>query len=109
MLPDSPIVAQADRLATMSAADGYRALGAKGVDGMRASGAFGGVEEWRYDWEWVYTRDAWLDVVPTQGGHNLMEPGQLDRVLAGIGAVIDANGGAFTMGYASLAFVGTRS
>jgi SAM-dependent methyltransferase len=109
ILPGSPIVAQTERVATTPAAEGYRALGGKGVDGLRASGAFHEAEEWRYDWEWVYTRDSWLDVVPTQGGHNLLEPEQLDEVLTGIGAVIDAAGGAFTMRYATLAFVATRT
>jgi hypothetical protein len=76
---------------------------------MRASGAFAEAQEWRYDWEWVYPRDAWLDVVPTQGGHNLLEPAQLDKLLAGFGTVIDSAGGAFTMRYATLAFVAARS
>jgi SAM-dependent methyltransferase len=109
VLPGSPIVAQSERLAGIPAAEGYRTLGGKGVDGMRESGAFADAEEWRYDWEWVYTRDAWLDVVPTQGGHNLLEPAQLNDLLAGFGAVIDASGGAFTMQYTTLAFVAARS
>jgi hypothetical protein len=54
------------------------------------------------------TRDAYLDVVPTQGGHNLLEPQQLADVLAGVGAAIDAAGGTFTVRYATLAFVATR-
>jgi SAM-dependent methyltransferase len=109
VLPGSPIVEQSERVAATPAAEGYRALGGKGVDGMRVSGAFGEAEEWRYDWEWVYTRDAWLDVVPTHGGHNLLEPPQLDELLTGIGAVIDAAGGTFAMQYATLAFIATRN
>jgi SAM-dependent methyltransferase len=108
VLPGSPIVAQSEQVAATPAAEGYRTLAGAGVDGMRASGAFAAAEEWRYDWEWVYTRDAYLDVVPTQGGHNLLEPQQLDEVLTGIGAVIDAAGGTFTVGYATLAFVAAR-
>lgn len=109
VLPGSPIVQQSERLAAIPAAEGYRTLGGKGVDGMRASGTFAEAEEWRYHWEWVYTRDAWLDVVPTQGGHNLLEPAQLDELLAGFGAAIDTAGGAFTMQYTTLAFVAVRS
>jgi SAM-dependent methyltransferase len=109
VLPGSPIVEQTERVAATAAVDGYRALARRGVDGMRACGAFDEAEEWHYDWDWLYSRDAWLDVVPTQGGHNLLEPGELDKVLTGLAAVIDAAGGQFTMRYATLAYVATRS
>jgi SAM-dependent methyltransferase len=108
VLPGSPMLAQAERAAGVSAAEGYRALGGKGTGGMRSTGEFGEPQEWRYDWEWVYPRDAWLDVVPTQGGHNLLDPATLAELLTGFGTAIDAAGGAFTMGYTTLAFVAAR-
>jgi hypothetical protein len=63
-------------------------------------GAFGDPEQWRFDWEWPYTRDQWLDTVPTFGGHSQIPPDKREELLAGIGAAIDAAGGSFTMGYA---------
>jgi hypothetical protein len=33
------------------------------------AGAFGDPEQWRYEWEWPYTRGEWLDQVPTFGGY----------------------------------------
>jgi hypothetical protein len=41
-----------------------------------------------------YTRDEWLDQVPTQGGHNLIPASQQEELLVGLAAAIDAVGGA---------------
>lgn len=53
---------------TTSALDLYSTLLDKAADGMRQAGAFGDPERWRFDWEQSYTRDQWLDVLPTQIG-----------------------------------------
>jgi SAM-dependent methyltransferase len=84
------------------ASDGYSVLRAKAADGIWQAGAFGDPEQWRFDWERSYTRDEWLDQVPTHGGHSQLPPAQLEDLLAGIGAAIDAVGGSFTMGYAAV-------
>lgn len=106
VLPNSPF--NLDAL-TKQPLDGYRALLDKAVDGMRAAGAFSEPEEWRYDWEWSYTRDAWLDQVPTHGALTRLPPDKLAEVLEGIGAAIDKVGGGFTMGYTTVAVTATRT
>jgi SAM-dependent methyltransferase len=74
----------------------------KAADGMRTVGAFTEPEQWQFDWEQTYTRDQWLEQVPTSGGHSQFPPGKLDELLTGIGAAIDAVGGSFTMRYAAV-------
>jgi SAM-dependent methyltransferase len=78
---------------------GYSAFNDRANEAVRRSGAFEEPEDWEYAWDRTYTRDEWLDVVPTQGGHNTLTPGQLERVLAGIAELIDAAGGSFLMHY----------
>jgi SAM-dependent methyltransferase len=87
----------------------YAPLCAKAADGMRQAGAFGDPEQWRFDWDRPYTRDEWLDTVPTFGGINRFPPDQLAELLAGMGAAIDAVGGSFTMDYATLAATAVRT
>jgi SAM-dependent methyltransferase len=82
--------------------DGYSGFLGAAADGMRAAGAFGEPERWRFDWERTYTRDEWLDLVPTSGGHSRFPPATLDELLTGLGAAVDAAGGSFTMRYAAV-------
>ncbi len=86
----------------------YEAMGAKTADGMRHAGAFGAAEQWRFAWERPYTRDEWLEQVPTFGGFSRIPPDQQEQILAGIGAAIDAAGGGFTMGFTTLAVTAPR-
>ena len=51
------------------------------------------------------TRDAWLDQVPTAGGHSRLPAAQLEALLAGIGAIVDSRGGSFAMHYTTVALV----
>jgi SAM-dependent methyltransferase len=81
----------------------------KAADGMRQAGAFGEPEQWRFDWDRRYTRDEWLEQVPTFGGHSQIPPARLQELLAGIGAVVDAAGGSFTVHYATLAVTAARA
>ena len=61
-------------------------------------------EQWEFGWERTYTRDEWLDQLPTQGHLNLLlPPDELAGVLAGVGAAIDAMGGSLTMPYTTVA------
>lgn len=98
-----------EAFARMPGPDRYAALCDVAADGIQRAGAFGEPERWRFDWDQPYTRDAWLDVVPTYGGNNRLPPDRLREVLAGMGAAIDAVGGAFTMRYAMLAVTATRT
>jgi SAM-dependent methyltransferase len=87
VLPDSPLSRGA-----MPGPDAYSALCTKAADGMRQAGAFSDAQEWRFDWDRPYTRDEWLDVVPTFGGFSLFPQAKQEELLAGTGAAIDAVG-----------------
>jgi SAM-dependent methyltransferase len=104
VLPESPIHQHG-----LPGPDGYQMLCARAADAMVQVGAFGPAEHWRFDWERRYSRDEWLDQQSTFGGHNLLPPAKLDELLAGIGAAIDAMGGAFTMPYTTVAVSAVRT
>ncbi len=89
--------------------DTYFAIFTKADDGFRNVGAFGDLEQWRFDWKRSYTREEWLDQVPTHGGHSQLPQGQLEGLLAGVGAAIDSAGGSFTMGYAAVVITAVRA
>ncbi|MFD7816454.1 class I SAM-dependent methyltransferase [Streptomyces sp. NPDC059785] len=91
------------------AVDGYAALCGKAAEGMVRAGAFTEPERWRFDWERHYTRDEWLDQLPTQGAFTRLPEAELAEVLDGIGAAVDAAGGGFTMRYATVAAAATRT
>lgn len=87
----------------------YRTMCAKTADGVREAGGFGDPEDWQFDWDRTYTRDEWLDQVPTFGFHTRLPEATLREVLAGIGAAIDAIGGGFTMHYATVVLTAART
>ena len=102
--PGSPAYRRA-----MPSLDGYSVLFTRAADGIRKADAFGDPEQWRFEWERSYTRDEWLDQLPTHGDHTQLPPAKLEEVLAGIGAAIDAMGGTFTMRYTTVAVTATRA
>jgi SAM-dependent methyltransferase len=105
VLPDRP---GGDR--AMPGGDAYLTLCARAADGAREAGGFGDPEQWRFDWDRPYTRDEWLDQVPTFGGIGArLPPAQLADLLAGVGAAVDAAGGTFTMHYATVALTAPRT
>jgi hypothetical protein len=75
---------------------------------MRQAGGFGDAEEWLSRWERPYTRDEWLDLVPTTGGFTRMTAHAQAQVLEEMGAAVDAAGGSFTMCYATIAATAAR-
>lgn len=105
-LPDSPFNLH-DR--TTPPLDGYQVLFTKAADGIREVGGFSDPEQWRCDWEQPYTRDAWLDQLPTQGAFTQLPSDKMAEVLEGVGAVIDARGGSFTMRYTTVAVTATHT
>jgi SAM-dependent methyltransferase len=105
--PDSPFTSWARQ--ARPAVDAYQAMYARAADGIREAGGFGGPEQCRFDWERSYTRDEWLDLMPTQGALTRLSPGRLAEVLAGVGAAIDAMGGSFTMPYATMLVTAVRT
>ncbi len=104
-LPESP----ARGMWSQPALDVYRrAMGERAAAGMRQAGGFGPPEEWLTRWERPYTRAEWLDLVPTTGGFTRLPETVQEHVLDAMGAAVDAAGGVFTMGYATLAVTAAR-
>jgi SAM-dependent methyltransferase len=97
VLPDTPL-----GRGIMPGLEAYSAFFTKAADGMRQAGAFGDSEQWRFDWDTQHTRDEWLAMVPTFGGHSLIPATQRDELLAGLGAAVDAVGGSFTTHYTAI-------
>ncbi|MER7727780.1 class I SAM-dependent methyltransferase [Streptomyces sp. NPDC096323] len=81
----------------------YRAAYAKIADTIRETGQFDEPEQWQFDWEQTYTRDQWLDLLPTTGGLTGLRPEQLTAILDAVKDAIDSLGGRFTMHYTTLA------
>jgi SAM-dependent methyltransferase len=105
VVPDSPFNLQA---MPKQALDGYQVLFTKAANGIREVGGFGDPEQWRFDWERSYTRDEWLDYLPTSGALTQLPPDKLVGVLEGVGAAIDAMGSSFTMHYTTVAVTAAR-
>ncbi|MFD2356019.1 class I SAM-dependent methyltransferase [Nonomuraea ferruginea] len=97
--PDSPLSAGSPR----PTQDIYQAMFATFADCIRKTAGFGEPEQWRFDWEQYYSRDDWLDLLPTTGALTRLPPDKLAEVLEGVGTAIDAIGGSFTMAYTTMA------
>jgi SAM-dependent methyltransferase len=97
--PDSPINAQGNN----QGMDAYQAMLTKAADGIQHVRGLSDPQRWRYDWEQSYTRDEWLDLLPTTGGLTRLPADKLAEVLESVGAAIDAMGGSFTMPYKTVA------
>ncbi|MGH3320075.1 MAG: methyltransferase domain-containing protein [Streptosporangiaceae bacterium] len=106
VVPDSPFNSQA---ATRPALDVYQEMFTTFADGIREAGGFSDPEQWRFDWEHSYTRDEWLDLLPTQGPLTRLPQDKLTKVLEGVGAAIDTIGGSFTMPYTTVAVTSART
>jgi SAM-dependent methyltransferase len=103
-VPDSPFNSQPARRPL----DLYQAAYAKFADKIRETEQFNDPEQWRFDWEQSYTRDEWLDLLPTTGGLTQLLPDQLAGILDAVGDAIDSLGGRFTMNYTTLAATAVR-
>ncbi|GGT87254.1 methyltransferase type 11 [Streptomyces violascens] len=106
VVPDSPFDPRAMAKSTL---DAYAAMLTKTAEGIRKAGGFGEPEQWRFDWERSYTRDAWLDQLPTYGILAGLAPDELAEVVREAGAAVDTLGGSFTMRYATVAVAATRT
>lgn len=102
VLPDSPIATAAT---TSTAADAYGAMAGTAEDGIRRIARFDAPQRWHHAWSRAYTRDEWLDQVPTHGGHSLLPARQQKAVLDGIGAAI---GDGFEMHYTTVTVTAVR-
>jgi SAM-dependent methyltransferase len=106
VLPDSPFDFAA---MTKPMLDIYQPFLGKTADGLREQGGFAEAELWRFDWERTYTRDEWLDQLPTGGAFTRLTADQLAVILDEVGAAIDTIGGSFTLPYATVAVSAVRT
>ena len=104
ILPESPFGAFWAR----PALDTYRAGRARAADAIREAGGFDEPDEWLFGWEQTYTRDQWLDLVPTTGGFTQNPPEIQQALLDGLGAAVDAVGGSFRMTYSTVTATAVR-
>ncbi|HEY3604032.1 MAG TPA: class I SAM-dependent methyltransferase [Sporichthyaceae bacterium] len=104
LVPDSPFPTWSAR----SILEVYQAGFAKVAEQIQDVAAFDEPRQWRFDWQRTYTRDQWLDLLPTTGGLTGLSADQLAEVDREVGAAIDALGGQFTMSSATLAVTAVR-
>ncbi|MFL6117351.1 MAG: class I SAM-dependent methyltransferase [Catenulispora sp.] len=104
VLPDSPIYQRG-----MAGAESYNGVLTRSAEGLKGTGAFAEPEQWKFGWRRDYTREEWLDQIPTFGGHGQLPPEELKALLDGIGAAIDERGGSFTMDYTAVVLTTVRS
>jgi SAM-dependent methyltransferase len=104
VVPDSPFTGQRRR-----ALEVYQAGYVRITDSLREAMDFEDVEQWRFDWTRPYTREEWLDLLPTTGGLTQLPRDRQAEILDAVGAAIDARGGGFTMEYVTLCATGVRS
>src|SRR3984885_2971448 len=104
VVPDSPL----SGFWTRPAIDTYRAGGARAADGIRQAGGVGEPEEWVGGRAPAPTRARRVAPGPPPGGFRQSAPDVQAELLAGLGAAVDAAGGAFTMGYTTLAVTAAR-
>jgi SAM-dependent methyltransferase len=102
--PDSPVFRR-----PLPGPEAYAGFCGKVADAIAEAGGFGAAEQWRFDWDRPYTRDEWLDQIPTFGFQDKLPPATLQEILANVGTVIDAIGGSFTMHYATMVVTAARA
>ncbi|MBH5333320.1 class I SAM-dependent methyltransferase [Streptomyces pactum] len=96
------------RLLRGSAVDAYQPMFEKIADGIRRTGSFSEPEQWRFTWERTYSREEWLDQLPTFGGLTQLPGEKMAAVLDSAGNAIDMLGGRATMPYTTVAVTSTR-
>jgi SAM-dependent methyltransferase len=69
------------------------------LDQLVSSAEFASVEHRRFPWDQVYSGAEWLELTSTHSDHLVLDPTRLDRLLADLGAAIDALGGSVTARY----------
>jgi hypothetical protein len=105
VVPDSPISFNPSLQGVKLYQPGFT----RAAEGLRATTAFTPAEQWQFDWQHTYTRDAWLDQLPTTGGLTRLSLEQQAEILRETGKAIDAMGGTFQMPYATVAVTATKT
>lgn len=105
VVPDSPISFNPSLQGVKLYQPGFT----RAAEALRATGEFTPAEQWQFDWQHTYTRDAWLDQLPTTGGMTRLSPAQQSEILSETARAIDALGGTFLMPYATVAVTATKT
>jgi SAM-dependent methyltransferase len=105
VLPDMPMYQHGLK----AGRDVYAPFLASTADVLRETGSFEHIEQWRFDWRQSYTRDEWVDLAPTFGGHALLPKTTVAELMAGVGAAIDEIGGGFAVDFATVAVTAVRA
>ncbi|GAA5169800.1 class I SAM-dependent methyltransferase [Amycolatopsis dongchuanensis] len=105
VVPDSPFDV---RKLPKRAMDVYRPGLDRTAEKLRNTGAFGEPERWLFDWQRTYTREEWLDQLPTHGMFTRLPPEKLAEVTQAVGAAIDELGGDLTMPYTTAVVTAVR-
>ncbi|MET8846356.1 methyltransferase domain-containing protein [Amycolatopsis sp. NPDC004625] len=98
VLPGSPFAGE-----SRPAADVYDVMFTAFADAIAEADGLGAPERRRFAWERTYTRDEWLDFLPTTGGLTRVPPAELADILAEVAAAVDELGGSFVLPYTTLA------
>jgi SAM-dependent methyltransferase len=104
-MPDSPFTMPS----TGKAVNGYRTMAATAAEGLRTAGGFDDPDLRLFEWERTYTRDEWLDQLPTSGALTRLPPEKLAEVLAAAGDAIEVLGGAFHLPYTTVTLLAARA
>lgn len=89
-------------------AEAYQTMAATADGGISATGAFDKPEQWRFDRDVTYTREEWLDQVPTTGLNTRLPPATLERLLAETATAVDAAGGTVPIHYTTVVVTAAR-
>jgi SAM-dependent methyltransferase len=76
---------------------------------LRANGSFTEPESLTFTWHHTYSRDAWLDQLPTHSDHAALPADRRDHLLSEIGTAIDAEGGNVAMTFDTWLVTARRS
>ena len=105
-VPDSPVDIGA--ALARSGLDAYQVLLTRVGGAMREVGGFSEPEQWRYDTERSYTRDEWLDLLPTTGVLTRLPAEQRAEVIAQVRAATEAVGDRIPITYTTVVVTATR-
>jgi hypothetical protein len=95
-------------IATKPAVEAYAPLFAKIADGIRRADGFDEPEQWSFAWERHYTRDEWMDQLPTFGGLTQLSADAMKQVQERVATAIDSIGGSLTMAYTTVVVTAAR-
>ncbi|NUR28072.1 MAG: class I SAM-dependent methyltransferase [Catenulispora sp.] len=104
LLPDHPMYQHGLK----AGRDLYAPFLASTADVLRVTGAFEDAEQWHFDWQQTYTRDQWVDLAPTFGGHALLPKDTVARLMNEVGEAVDKAGGSFVIDYRTVAVAALR-